>query len=383
MILKYGNPKDVGMSEEKIYRLEALQQQWVEQGVSPVMISLVARKGIIVSHKLFVDPEYEKEYGRVTIDAIFPLASISKPVTSTAIMMLVEEGKVSVNLPVQDYIPEFVGENKDKVLVHHLLTHTSAIEEEKVWEILKSPDFNLDMSKCPNNLHPDIYKSLVAGCTVPLRTFPGKEMQYCNFGFTLLSEIIRRVTSKNLHEFATERIFQPLGMKDSYFIVPDDLANRVPTHPVNAPFPNFTNIKNLKKPWGSGGLCASVYDMAIFCQMMLNGGEYGGKRILNKLIVKKMTTNQLPGVSARFGEEFFKEASWGLGWNVSGNKQDYTGLLRSPSTFSHSGMGNTLIMVDPENEIITVNFQITMKRINNRAYHNFEYFNDAALACIE
>jgi CubicO group peptidase (beta-lactamase class C family) len=379
MELRYGSPDEAGMSSAKISELEALQQYWVNQGVSPIIVSLVARRGVIVSHKMFVDPGYDQTYGPMKLDTIFQLASIAKAVTGTAVMMLIERGQVAAGLPVQDYIPEFAGEHKDKVLIHHLLTHTSGIDESKSWELMQSGAIEIDMDKCPNNQHPDEYKYLTASYHAPLAFFPGKEMQYCSTGFTILAEIIRRVTGQTIHEFATEHIFKPLGMNDTYFSLPEHQDARVAKHPPNAPFPRFADYANLRRT----GLSSTVYDMAAFCQMLLNGGSYKGKRILSKIGVEKMTTNQIPGVAVRYGDEFFLEACWGLGWNVSGNKHDYTGTLRSPRTFSHSGRGNTQIMVDPVNQIITVNFQVTMKRINNRPYHYFEYFNDAVLASID
>ncbi|WP_079912223.1 serine hydrolase [Paenibacillus sp. 32352] len=382
MKLRYGHPEEAGMCESRIARLESLQQQWVDSGVAPIIVSLIARKGIIVSHKLYVDLEYDKAYGPMKLDTIFQLASISKPVTATAILMLAEEGKVSVALPVQDYIPEFVGEKKENVLIHHLLTHTSGIDTSNVWKLSNNPEFISQMNSCPDNQHPEVYKYVTAGYTAPLSAFPGTEMSYCSYGFVLLTEIIRRVTGQSFEQFMAERMFRPLGMKDTTFVVPPEQYARVAKHPPNAPFPSFADYENLTVPWGSSGLCSTAYDMAVFCQTFLNGGTYEGNRLLSKLSVQKMTTNQVPGVSSRLGEEFFKEASWGLGWNVSGTKHDYTGTLRSERTYSHSGRGNTQIMVDPDNELIAINFQVTMKRIKDRPYHYFEYFNDAALACI-
>lgn len=382
MGLRYGHPHEAGMCETRIAKLEALQQDWVDRGVSPIIVSLIARKGIIVSHKLYVDPEYDKTYGPMKLDTIFQLASISKPVTATGIMVLAEEGKVAVALPVQDYIPEFAGEKKENVLIHHLLTHTSGIDENNIWSSISSGEAGIDMDRCPDNQQPDIYKYVTAGYQAPLSFFPGTEMNYCGYGFTLLTEVIRRVTGRSFQDFMAERIFQPLGMKDTTFIVPPDQYPRVAKHPPNAPFPRFAEYENLTKPWGGSGLCSTAYDMAVFCQTFLNQGLYDDFRLLSKLGVQKMTMNQVPGVSSRLGDEFFKEASWGYGWNVSGTKQDYTGTLRSERTSSHSGRGNTQIMVDPDNELIAINFQVTMKRINNRPYHNFEYFNDAALSAI-
>ncbi|MBE1446763.1 serine hydrolase domain-containing protein [Paenibacillus sp. OAS669] len=382
MKLRYGHPEEAGMCESRIARLESLQQQWVDSGVAPIIVSLIARKGIIVSHKLYVDPDYDKAYGPMKLDTIFQLASISKPVTATAILMLAEEGKVSVALPVQDYIPEFVGEKKENVLIHHLLTHTSGIDTSNVLKLSNNPEFVSQMNSCPDNQHPEVHKYVTAGYTAPLSAFPGTEMSYCSYGFVLLTEIIRRVTGQSFEQFMAERMFLPLGMKDTAFVVPPEQYARVAKHPPNAPFPSFADYENLTVPWGSSGLCSTAYDMAVFCQTFLNGGTYEGNRLLSKLSVQKMTTNQVPGVSSRLGEEFYKEASWGLGWNVSGTKHDYTGTLRSERTYSHSGRGNTQIMVDPDNELVAINFQVTMKRIKDRPYHYFEYFNDAALACI-
>lgn len=261
MGLRYGHPKEAGMCESRIAKLEALQQEWVDRGVSPIIVSLIARKGVIVSHKLFVDPEYDKTYGPMKLDTIFQLASISKPVTAAGIMLLVEEGKVAVALPVQDYIPEFVGEQKENVLIHHLLTHTSGIEEDNIWNSVNQGEVEIDMAKCPDNQHPEVYKYLTAGYKAPLSFFPGTEMRYCGYGFTILTEIIRRVTGQGFPEFMKERIFQPLGMKDTNFIVPADEYPRVAKHPPNAPFPRFADYENLTRPWGGSGLCSTAYRM--------------------------------------------------------------------------------------------------------------------------
>jgi serine-type D-Ala-D-Ala carboxypeptidase len=382
MKLRFGTGKEVGMCETRLAKLESLQQEWVDRGVAPIMVSLIARKGVIVSHKLFVHEDYHRDYGPVGLNTLFQLSSISKPVTATALMLLVEEGRVALELPVQDYIPELTGPGKEKLLVKHLLTHTSGITEDYIWSKLKGGEAEVDLSECPSNLHPDVYRLLTAGYDAPLAFTPGTRMSYCNYGFLLATEMIRRVTGLNIHEFATERMFRPLGMNDSYFIVPPERYGQIAKHPVNAPFPRFADYENLIRPTGSDGFCSTAYDMAILGQTFLNQGVYNGFRLLSKLGVQAMTTNQIPGVSSQHGEEFFKEASWGLGWNISGTKLDYTGTLRSPRTFSHSGRGNTLFMVDPDNELITINLQVTMKRIQARAYHYFEYFNNAALASI-
>lgn len=383
MELRFGKPEEVGMSSDRIAKLEELQKYWVEKGVAPIMITLIARKGVIVSYKCFVDPDYNREYGPYDINTIFQLASISKAFTATSAMILNEEGKISMQWAVEDYIPEYKGENKEKVQLHNLLTHTTGLDDEKLWEIINNPDFKIDMSKCPQGMDPFYYKYLNGIYAAPLKALPGAEMSYSGTGFELMSEIIRRETGMNIQEFANDRIFEPLGMKDTFYTVPDDMIKRVAKHPSNAPFPNFTNYEKLKSIWASGSLCSTAMDMAKFCQMLLNGGFYGKQRIMSKASINKMTSNNIPGVAARYGEELFDEASWGLGWNVSGNKHDYTGTLRSERTYSHSGCGNTLMLVDPENELIAINLQITMKRINGRAFMYFQHFTDCAIASIE
>lgn len=172
-------------------------------------------------------------------------------------------------------------------------------------------------------------------------------------------------------------------MNSSSYIVPDNQLPMIVQHPPNAPFPDFSNTEFLKTPYADGGLCSSARDMAVFASMFLNGGMYHSQRILSNASVEKMITNRIPGVSSRYGEEKFREASWGLGWNISGNKIDYTGALRSPETFSHSGRGNTLVMADPVRQLILINFQVTMKRIGRRAYHRFKHFVNAAIAAIQ
>ena len=383
MRLKTGQPEEVGFSAKKISDLENLQAHWNKDGVSPIFVTLIARKGIIVSHKLFIDSEYNKKYGPYEIDAIFPLASISKTVTATAIMVLVDSGKIALNVPVHDYIPEFTGKNKEYVTLFHLITHTSGINEGAIYQNYNHFKEHLNLPEAESNEHPWIHEIMEAGYKIPLTNFPGSEMRYCNYGFLLLAEIIRRVTGQGLHDFINNTIFKPLGMKDSSFIVSDDQLKRVIQHPENAPFPNFSNIEGLKMPYAAGGLSSTAFDMAVYCQMYLNKGTYDGKRILSPASIKQITTNKIPGVSSGFGEELFKEASWGLGWNISGNKNDYTGILRSPETFSHSGRGNTLILVDPVRELVLINFQVTMKRIGPRAYHKFMHFTNAAIAAIE
>ena len=125
--LRYGTPEEAGMSPGKIQQARDLVEEWSKQEQYPAIVVLVARRGVIVLHEAFGKLTPEPDSPPLELDSIFPLTSQTKPITATLAMSLVEDGLISLNHPVVDYIPEFVGENKDKIMVHHLLTHTSGL----------------------------------------------------------------------------------------------------------------------------------------------------------------------------------------------------------------------------------------------------------------
>ena len=133
MKLRPGTPEEVGMSAQRIQHVVDLAEGWVAQGITPALVVLVARKGVIVLHEAFGRLTPEEDSPPVQRDSIFSLTSLTKPLTAATAMVLVEDGLLGLNRPVSEYIPEFVGEGKDAVMVHHLLTHTSGLTDEDVW----------------------------------------------------------------------------------------------------------------------------------------------------------------------------------------------------------------------------------------------------------
>src|SRR5262245_3166940 len=125
MKLRYGDPDEAGMSAQRVRHIAHLARSWVEQGITPALVVLAARRGIIVLHEAHGHLTPDDDSPSLPRDAVFPLTSISKPIAATAAMLLVEDGLLGLNRPVREYLPEFVGEGKDAVMVHHLLTHTS------------------------------------------------------------------------------------------------------------------------------------------------------------------------------------------------------------------------------------------------------------------
>ncbi len=130
MHLRVGRPEEVGMSPERVARVKALAAQWVSQGVTPSLAVLVARRGVIVLHEAFGKLTPAPDAPPLQLDTIFPMASVTKPVTATCAMILVEDGRLGLNRPVVEYIPEFVGEGKTAVMVRQLLTHSSGLTDD-------------------------------------------------------------------------------------------------------------------------------------------------------------------------------------------------------------------------------------------------------------
>src|SRR5262249_30624337 len=154
-------------------------------------------------------------------------ASITKPITATAVMILVEDGLLGLNHPVSCYLPEFKGEGKNAVMVHHLLTHTSGLHNEDVTAYVKKHQGSVEIPPTEKTQHPAINEYLFLRYDAPLWKAPGLEMSYCSYGYVLLGEIVRRVSGTPLDNFARERIFAPLGMTDTFYTVPESVRHRI------------------------------------------------------------------------------------------------------------------------------------------------------------
>jgi serine-type D-Ala-D-Ala carboxypeptidase len=390
--LRRASPEEAGMSSSRIQQVEELGDRWVKEGVAPAIALLVARQGLVVLNRAFGHLTPDKDSPAIPMDAIFTLASITKLFTATAVMVLVEEGKVGLNRPVSEYVPEFRGEGKQKVLVSHLLTHTSGIGEEKLETYAKE---NLGKTVIPapeETLHPLFNEYLALRYECPLWKPPGVEMSYADFNFDLAAEIVRRVSGRPLDLFARDRIFQPLGMNDTHYCRVDAPSERSAQRaPVTGTTPNawdlaYDRARNTERLYlGSGGALTTAMDMAVFGQMFLNGGAYGSARVLSPVTVAAMTRNQIPGIGAKFLGDVFPEASWGLGWSVHGTKTGLSGGLISPETFEHWGSGGAYVWVDPVNGIVGVYLSTAPAGSSPEIYLNnwkTDLFTDAVTAAI-
>jgi len=344
-----------------VRRVAELARGWVEQGITPALVVLVARRGVIVLHEAFGRLGPEPDAPPLQRNSIFPLASISKPITATAAMILVEEGLLGLNRPVQWYLPEFVGQGKEQVCVHHLLTHTSGLRDEDWFAHLEIDRATVEIPPPAPTMHPFVHEWLFPAYDMPLWKAPGTEMHYCTFNYELLGDIVQRVSGQSLADFTRERIFQPLGMADTFWGVPEALKLRLVRRAADEPHADvLTQWKIGETPWASAGACSTALDMAVFGQMFLNRGVYGGVRVLSPATVAAMTRNQIPGISSNWFGEYFPEASWGLGWDVHGPKKCLAEAeqLSSAGSFGHGGWGHVMLCVDPLYELAMVCFSV-------------------------
>ncbi len=270
-------------------------------------------------------------------DSLFWIASMTKPVTATAVMIMQDEGKLSVDDPVSKFLPEFAGD-KAGITIKQCLTHSSGLSD-------LTPDESNGLTTL-KQLTP-----LVAA--KPLQFPPGSKWQYCQTGINTTARIVEIVSGKEFPEVVQERLFDPLGMKDTSFYPSDAQAARLAvSYKRNAAGDlekadlRFLGGKPLsdknRMPMANGGLFSTAGDYAKFAQMILRGGESGGKRYLKADSVKQMTTVQ----SGDLTTGFTPGNAWGLGWCVVREPQGVSAAL-SPGSHGHGGAYGTQAWIDP------------------------------------
>jgi len=298
--------------------------------------------------------------------------------TATLTMILYERGLLDINDPVQKYIPEFTGEGKDKVLVHQLMSHTTGLRDEDIHPWVNENWNNIEV---PNDVPLYLrdrgkHTKWWYGCLqAPLTLTTGGEMSYCNTGYGIQGLIINKITGQTIHAFARDNLFKPLGMKDTgYWKSPKRLIGRLPERVPREgeEIHRISDVRNHRWMGPSGGVTTTMYDAAIFCQTFMNGGEYGGVRILSPENVRLMTTNRLPGIQANYAGEHFDEAAWGWGWGIDGVQ---TGLP-TKRTFNHGGYGWMNTVTDPALGMIV----IIMMALNDPDSPQYNFFANQMMA---
>jgi CubicO group peptidase (beta-lactamase class C family) len=373
--LTEGSASSVGMSDERLARIDAMCKEAVEESQIPGLVALVVRNGTIVYHKAFgmADNESERILKR---DDIFRIASQTKAITSTAVMMLWEEGKFRLDDPIAKYIPEFENaqvldtlyENgtyltkpaEKEITIRHLITHTSGIGygvidgDERFKKIYDQAGIT-DLFTTENISIEESVKKLAK---LPLHHNPGENWTYSE-GLDVLGYFIEIVSGMPLDEFFRERIFDPLGMDDTWFYLPKSKYKRLVSiqkkendnwikYPTTFYDPDYP-VKGAKRFFSGGaGLSSTAKDYATFLQMYLNNGELNGVRILSRTTIQFMMGNQISDLWGDSG------AYYGLAFGVLDQKGQDMGGRGSSGTFEWGGYFNTQYFADPKEKIIGI-----------------------------
>jgi CubicO group peptidase (beta-lactamase class C family) len=327
--LRSGTAEEAGVSPERLKRVFELCQGWVADGSTPALIVLAARRGIIFMHEAWGQLSPEPDSLLVLRDSLFGVASVSKPVTATAVMMLVERGKIGLHRPIQQYLPEFKGEGCEKIQVRHLLTHTSGLPYRSDAPLLEVGQ-------------------------IGVRPEPGREMAYSNVAYDLLGEIVQRVSGQSFDAFTRQSIFEPLGMKEATFIHPGKVRERCIRPRAGTTYDWPDEMEGQTFP--SATLWTTALDMAIFCQAFLNRGSYGDFRLLSPATVAAMTRNQVLGIPREIISGITSPPC-GFGWFMLDEVRfPNFPCLWSPQSYGHAGASGAFVWVDPIYNLVGVFF---------------------------
>lgn len=328
------SPEKSGMSNTILMSVDSVINASIANKDTPGAVLLVGHQGKIVYKKVYGNRMVKPRVEKMTVDTIFDMASLTKPTaTACGIMKLAEEGKLNVNDKASKYFPEFAQNGKENITLVNLLTHTSGLKP--------------DGDYYEKNLGYDGIIKDLASMNTSYTT--GTKFVYSDLGYMALGEIIRRVSSKPENEYVADKIFKPLGLKDTGYLPPKDKWERcAPTE--------FRHGQLLQgqvhdpTAWemggvaGHAGLFSTADDMAVVCQMFLNNGEYNGVRIFKPETIRLMTTNQ----------SVVTTQTRGLGWDIGSRYSGQRGHVFPKEGYGHTGWTGTSVWVDPASQTFVI-----------------------------
>ncbi|MBI1405123.1 MAG: serine hydrolase [Caulobacter sp.] len=370
-VLAPAKPESVGFSSERLARMDATMKALVDQGRIPGVVTYVARHGKVVNYNIYGKADLATG-APLTENTIFRMYSQTKPVTGVAMMILFEEGKWKLDDPVTKYVPEFknlkvfkgLDEKGEPILepvsrsatMRELMSHTAGFAYGLV------TDNPVDKAYRDSRLlgSKTLQDMVTEASQLPLASQPGEQWKY-SIAVDVQGYIIEKLSGQSLPDFMQSRIFGPLGMKDTAFYVPDDKKPRQASlYTYNRvgqiiPADGFMVLDVSKPPTaasGGGGLMSTVADYARFAQMLANGGELGGVRILAPSTIRLMATNHLTDDQlAR--RPLGDGVGFGLDFAVVMDPAK-AGTPAGKGSFSWGGAAGTWFWVDPENDIIVL-----------------------------
>ncbi|GAB2514502.1 serine hydrolase domain-containing protein [Spirosoma aerophilum] len=371
-VLKEAAAETVGMSTARLQRMDAVINDYIAKGRQAGVGVLIARNGQIVYHKAYGFDNTQTK-APLKRDAIFRIASQTKAIASVGLMLLFEEGKFLLDDPISKYIPAFKSPKvldkfnekdssyttvpaKREITIRQLLTHTSGIG----YPIIGSKEAVAiyAKNKIPSGIGTPggtLADAMTRLGTLPLLHQPGEKWTY-GLSVDVVGYLIEVLSGQSLDQFLRTRLFDPLGMNDTYFYLPEAKKNRlatVYTEDAEKTVKMISSLNGLSGDYpkqagtyfsGGAGLSSTMYDYAIFLQMMLNGGEYGGKRLLSPTTVRLITRNQI-------GDLNVGNNKFGLGFSITSERSAAL-LPVSEGSFDWGGYFGTTYWVDPKEGIV-------------------------------
>lgn len=373
--LSQADPEQVGMSSARLTRIDRFIERHLDENHFAGAVTAVARRGKVVQFNAYGMQDIESETP-MSRDSIFRFYSMTKPITSVAVMMLFEQGHFLLDDPVSKFLPEFkdlefgievVAETTGELIlktvpairevsIRDLLRHTSGLTYGFWGESLVDKMY-LDQKVLTED--ETIQDTVTKLGSIPLKHQPGTVWEY-GVSTDVLGRLVEVVSGQAFDDFLNDRIFAPLGMTDTGFFAPPEDAHRLATvyeanetNTAIAPYDPSKTRDFLKKPTyfsGGGGLISTAADYLRFLQMLLNGGELEGTRILGTETVEMMTTDHLVEIEDRRG---LGPYSFGLGVGIALDRGK-SGLILSEGSFGWGGLAHTGFWIDPEEQLIGI-----------------------------
>lgn len=341
-------PKELQVPEtgvDKNYNfkeIDSLMNWAVKDSVFPGATLVIGYKGKIIYEKGFGNFTFDKNSPKITDSTIFDLASLTKVVVTTPVtMQLVNNGLINLDDPVYKYLPNFNGNSKEKILIKNLLLHNAGL-----------PSYIDLYKKCKTK--DEAYELIDK---VALDYEPGKKTVYSDLGMIIMQRIIEKVTGTTLDKYYKQNIADPLGMKNTMFNPPKKMQKDIPPSEIDKTFRkkiiqgevHDENAYFLGGVSGHAGLFSNVHDLAIYVQMLLNGGMFNNKKILDNKIIDTWTNKE------------FTKSERGYGWDIKSGSKSSCGNKFSDKSFGHTGFTGTSIWVDKERELFVI-------LLSNRTY---------------
>jgi len=400
-LLEKSSAIEQGISSERLKKIDLMLQEAISQDNIPGAVALIMRNGKIIFHNAYGMANNSTNQN-MKKDAIFRIASQTKAITSTAVMMLWEEGKFRLDDPISKYIPEFkeaqildtFNENdstftttaaKDQITIRHLISHTSGIGygvidgDERFKKIYAKAGIT-DLFSTKNISIAESVKKLAK---LPLHHNPGEKFTYSE-GLDVLGYFVEIISEMPFDKFLRKRIFDPLQMNDTWFYLPEEKYNRLVTvqekkdgkwmkYPTTFYDTDYPRKGSKRFFSGGAGLSSTAKDYAIFLQMFLNQGKLNGTRILSRTTIRSIMGNQI-GAIWKDGPKHY-----GLAFGVVNNHGQDLGGEGSAGTFDWGGYFNTQYFADPKEQIIGILMKQTQGKVDDQTGWKFRQMVFAAV----